>query len=146
MENLFVIEGDARSWDEAIELCCAKLQKEGIVEASFCQACIEREKVFPTGLPTPLGVAIPHADSGLVKTDGICFLRLKNQVTFQRLDDPEQSVGVNYVINLATKNPDEHIHILQRVMAFAQDPQKLNYFLNASLDEMKRELRVYLAV
>ena len=144
MEKLFIIEGNARSWNEAIELCCRKLQKEGIVEDGFYQACIEREKVFPTGLPTALGVAIPHADSQHVKTDGICFLRLKTQVPFQRLDDPEQSVGVNYVINLATKNPDEHIQILQKVMAFAQDPKKLTHFLDADLKELKQELEVYL--
>jgi len=145
MENLFIIEGNVQSWNEAIELCCKKLHEEGIVEEAFYHACIEREEVFPTGLPTELGVAIPHADSKHVKEDGICFLRLADQVLFKRLDAPDQSVGVNYVINLATKNPNEHLQILQKVMAFVQDSKRLNRFLYLSLDELKLELSLYLS-
>jgi len=66
-------------------------------------------------------------------------------VLFKRLDAPDQSVGVNYVINLATKNPNEHLQILQKVMAFVQDSKRLNRFLYLSLDELKLELSLYLS-
>lgn len=145
MENLFIIEANVQSWNEAIELCCKKLHMEGIVEEAFYYACIEREEEFPTGLPAELGVAIPHADSKYVKKDGICFLRMANQVPFKRLDAPEQLVGVNYVINLATKNPNKHLEILQKVMAFVQDSKRLNRFLYLSLEELKQELSLYLS-
>ncbi|MFQ7422717.1 MAG: PTS sugar transporter subunit IIA [Anaerostipes sp.] len=40
-------------------------------------ACIEREKEYPTGLPG-IPVAIPHSKVEGIKDNCVCFLRLKN--------------------------------------------------------------------
>ena len=45
------------------------------------KACIEREKEYPTGLPSEVPVAIPHSKVEGIKDNCVCFLRLKNPVT-----------------------------------------------------------------
>ena len=47
-----VIQGTANSSEEAITLCGEALHKAGIVGEDFGKACVEREKDYPTGLPT----------------------------------------------------------------------------------------------
>lgn len=49
---------------DVISTLAKSLTEQGYVADSFLEAIIEREKVFPTGLPTgEIGVAIPHTDS-----------------------------------------------------------------------------------
>ncbi len=43
----------------------------------FMNACIEREKEYPTGLPSEVPVAIPHSKVEGIKDNCVCFLRLK---------------------------------------------------------------------
>ena len=53
-----VIQGTANSSEEAITLCGEALHKAGVVGEDFAAACVEREKNFPTGLPTEIPTAI----------------------------------------------------------------------------------------
>ena len=52
-----VIQGTANSSEEAITLCGEALHKAGIVGEDFGKACVEREKDYPTGLPTEIPTA-----------------------------------------------------------------------------------------
>ena len=50
--------------DEAMMKLASLLKNGGFVKESFEKAVLDREKIFPTGLPTkPIGVAIPHTDA-----------------------------------------------------------------------------------
>ena len=54
---------NANDAQDAIRLLTAALVQTGHVKSEFANDVWEREKSFPTGLPTmPLSVAIPHAD------------------------------------------------------------------------------------
>ncbi|MBU5585366.1 PTS sugar transporter subunit IIA, partial [Enterococcus sp. S181_ASV_20] len=54
------------------------------VHPSYQQAVIERERIFPTGLPTKgINVAIPHTDSIHVKKEGFLVGVLEKPVTFE---------------------------------------------------------------
>ena len=52
-----VREADA---EEAIRLICGRAMENACIEPEFITAILEREKEFPTGLPTAVPVAIPH--------------------------------------------------------------------------------------
>ena len=55
----------------------------------YRQACIARESSFPTGLPSAVPVALPHAAAEQVKHSCICVLRLKYPVPFMRMQDTQ---------------------------------------------------------
>ena len=58
----------------------------GFVHESYKDAVIERERVFPTGLPTQgINVAIPHTDSIHVKKEGFLVGVLEQPVTFEMM-------------------------------------------------------------
>src|SRR5699024_4946735 len=101
--------GTADNNEEAIKLCGDALYKAGIVNEDFGKLCVEREKDYPTGLPTQIPTAIPHAKATGIKQNAICLLKLEHPVVFRRLDDDMEEVKTDMVFNLAIKDPNEHL-------------------------------------
>ena len=120
-----VIQGTANSSEEAITLCGEALHKAGVVGEDFSSACVEREKNFPTGLPTEIPTAIPHAKVEGIKENAICLLKLESPVVFRRLDDDTEQVDTDLIFNLAIKDPNEHLQVLQRMMEFLNNKEVL---------------------
>ena len=120
-----VIQGTANSSEEAITLCGEALHKAGIVGEDFGKACVEREKDYPTGLPTEIPTAIPHAKVSGIKENAICLLKLESPVVFRRLDDDTEQVETDLIFNLAIKDPNEHLQVLQRMMEFLNNKEVL---------------------
>lgn len=145
MDNLFVIEKNVENWSEAIRACTEVLQKNGNVDEEFCQACIEREKEYPTGLAASVGVAIPHTQKSHVFHNGVCFLRLPKPVAFRRMDDPDDFVDASFVFNLAINNPEQQLSTLSKVMSFIQDDKLLKRCQTMSLDELRQTIRTFLS-
>ena len=120
-----VIHGTAANSEEAIKLCGDALYKAGIVEKNFGVLCAQREKDFPTGLPTEIPTDIPHVKDEGITQNAICLLKLNCPVTFKRLDDDTEEVKTDMIFNLAIKDANEHLAVLQKMMAFLNDPEVL---------------------
>lgn len=120
-----VIQGTANNNEEAIRLCGEALHKAGIVGEDFAECCVKREKDYPTGLPTEIPTAIPHAKAAGIKENAICLLKLKSPVVFRRLDDDTEQVETDLIFNLAIKDPNEHLQVLQRMMEFLNNKEVL---------------------
>ena len=138
MENkFFVIDSDASTWEEAIKQCALELQAHDLVEPSFMDACIAREKEFPTGLETELGVAIPHTGAEHVKENAICILRLKKPVKFCRMDDPDLETDVFVVFNLAICDAQQQLSTLRAIVRLVQDGTYMKACMDMTLPEFK---------
>lgn len=120
-----VIHGSADSALEAISLCGNALLEAGLVGESFITGCMEREKEYPTGLPTDIPTAIPHCKDESIVQNSICFLRLDKPVMFRRMDDDEESVETDMIFNMAIKDPNEHLDALSNLMGFLTDEQAM---------------------
>ena len=104
------------------------LRKE-LVKEGWHNAVLAREQEFPTGLPTPIPVAIPHTDSMYVKADGIGFFRLKNPVSFGEMGSTDQFIDVQIIIPLLITDHEKQVDLLMTVIAAVQDEEfvaKLN--------------------
>lgn len=120
-----VIRGKAVNSEEAIRLCGNALYEAGVVGKEFAERCVEREKDFPTGLPTEIPTAIPHVKADGIMQNAICLLKLDDPVTFRRLDDDTEEVQTDMIFNLAIKDPNEHLGVLQKMMVFLNDSEVL---------------------
>ena len=102
------------------------LYEHGFVKASYQEAVIEREKNFPTGLPTAgISVAIPHTDSDHVEKEGFLVGVLERPVTFEIMASNQEYVDVELVFMLAIKEPEQQLVMLQRLIALCQDEKNL---------------------
>ena len=141
MSELFVIEGEAENWQEALRLTADRLQQEGCVKADFYECCKKREEEYPTGLTENCPVAIPHTTKDHVIKQAICALRLRHPVMFQRMDDPDEQVEVKYVLNLALLDDSEHVEIIARVIRYLKDDSALKEMDAASKEDLEKLLK-----
>lgn len=139
-KTYIAMEGHAADAEDAIRSCGNELIRNGCVGSGFLTACIDREKQFPTGLPTNIPVAIPHAASDEVFETSVCVLRLDEGVRFQRMDDPSAFVDAKLIFNLAIKGHDAHLDFLQKLIGFMMDENHLTRCMELPINEIPHYL------
>lgn len=130
------IEGHADNWEQAIRLCGESLVATGNIGADFTEACITREKDYPTGLPSDIPVAIPHGASDNIHENTVCFLRTDTPVRFARMDDDEEVCDTQLIFNIAVKPGEDHLGFLQQFMELVQDADALHQCLDLPIGEI----------
>ena len=117
------VEGTIADWHAAIEFAGQKLLEKGYITPEYIQACLEREKTYPTGLlmANGQGIAIPHADYTLVKTNSISIVRFDKGVVFGQMEDADLTVECGIMFNLAFATSDQHMSVLRRLFTLFQD-------------------------
>lgn len=135
-----ILHGHADTWKDAITCCADALAQAGIAGPDFGAKCIAREKIFPTGLPAAVPVAIPHCQDETIITDAVCILFPDSPVPFRRMDDASESIAAEAVFTLAFRDPDKHIDMLRNLAALFKSKEKMNDFRNRSDIEMIKYL------
>ena len=135
--KVIVQDIDASSKEEALLLSANALKEKGYVKDSFYDACIEREKVYPTGVPSVVPVAIPHTDAEHVIEKAICISRLSKPIAFHSMENVESEINVEYIFNLAIKEGKDQMKMLKAIMKIAHDFEGLNKAKTMNLEDMK---------
>ncbi|RHW55308.1 PTS sugar transporter subunit IIA [Lactobacillus bombicola] len=146
--KIFVNEGtpDISTYQAAIKFAGLSMLKANGIYSQFSQACIKREKQFPTGLKLAdgVGIAIPHGDSNLVKVSGISFVRLLKPVSFGLMEDAQQQIDCKFLFNLALAKGDEHLTVLRKLMKLFQSKEFIQDLAELPLDQLTSKLQTKL--
>lgn len=136
-ENLIFTELKFETKEETLNFLSGKLLEQGCVKPEYQKAILDREKVYPTGLPAPgVSIAIPHADNNLVNETTMAIGLLKDPVVFYSMENVETELNVQIVMMLAIKEPHGQIEMLQKVISIIQD-ENLTKYLIQELDKNK---------
>ncbi|HHZ16899.1 MAG TPA: PTS sugar transporter subunit IIA [Peptococcaceae bacterium] len=145
--DLVMLNIEADTQKEALEKLAQRLCEKGYVKDTYAQAILEREKVFPTGLPTEgHGVAIPHTDVEHVNKPAIALGILQKPIKFNLMGDvdPNNQVDVRILFMLAIKEPHMQLKLLQDIMEIIQDGVLLEKMVQAkSVDELVEATEQY---
>lgn len=118
--------------EEVLQYLATKLYEKDLVVEDYMEAVVEREKIYPTGLPAKVNVAIPHTDSEYVKETSIAIGVLDNPVEFISMEDPNVKLEVSLVIMLAIKDSNNQISLLQNIIALIQNDSDVKEIINSS--------------
>lgn len=132
-EELIFVQKNFKEKLDVIKFLSEELREKGFVKESFCDAVIERENKFPTGLYLgKINVAIPHADIKYVNKPGIAIATLQKPILFKKMDDPILSIPVHIVFLLALVDPNEYVKFLSSLTRSFSDESfiSLIYSLN----------------
>ena len=141
-QDLVALGIQAEDKETVIKTLSEKLLAQGFVKDSFYQNVLDREEVFPTGLPTIIPMAICHTESEHVISSAIAVGTVKSPVAFQEMGTPERTVMAEIIFVIAMKNPKDQVPWLQKMMTVfkdeailstirdANDPEELVRFLN----------------
>lgn len=131
-KNHIQINVEAANCFEAIRLAAAPLLEDKKITKEYIEAVCQREKAFPTGLPTFIGVAIPHAEPEFVKEEAIGLITLKKPVIFHGMGAPEENIDTSLVFLLAIKDGERQIETLQKIVLMIQDEMVLQKIKGAN--------------
>ena len=120
-KSLFVLGMDVKDKEEAIHQLADLMYQQGYVKESFAAAVLEREKNFPTGLPTEeINVAIPHTEIEHTIKPAIGVGVLKSPVEFYEIGTNDKKVYPEIIFLLSIVNPDDQVRWLQRLVTLFQ--------------------------
>lgn len=130
-ESIILLDVEAKTKEEVLEVVGKNLVDLGLVKESFIPAIIKREGEFPTGLPTAgVAVAIPHTDVEHVNKKTISVAVLKEPVEFGIMGDNTSTTNVQLIFMLAMDKVDSQLSLLQKLMQVFQDEASLKYIVS----------------
>jgi galactitol PTS system EIIA component len=120
-KSLFVLGMDVKDKEEAVHQLADLMYQQGYVKKSFADAVLEREKKFPTGLPTEeINVAIPHTDTEHTIKPAIGVGVLKSPIEFYEIGTNDKKVYPEIIFLLSIVNPEDQVRWLQRLVTLFQ--------------------------
>lgn len=142
------VEETLTNWQTAIEFAGYKLLEKDYITPEYIQACLTREKTYPTGLlmANGQGIAIPHADYTLVKTNSISVVRCDKGVVFHQMEDANLTVECNIIFNLAFATSDQHLSVLRRLFTLFQENSFIVSCRELSTDQVKNYIEDMLSI
>jgi PTS system galactitol-specific IIA component len=112
--------------EEILRKLAVLFVEHGFAKESFVNAVIEREKVYPTGVPAAVfDIAIPHTVSEHVIEPAIAVAILEKPVEFKEMGSPDITLHPQLVIMMAIKNPKEQNALLRKMMKLIQNDEAL---------------------
>ncbi|WP_167758806.1 PTS sugar transporter subunit IIA [Thermaerobacter sp. FW80] len=123
--ELIMLDLDVADAQGAIRALGSRLRECGHVAETFVDAVLDRERTFPTGLPTRIPVAIPHTDAAHCYKPAIAVGVLRHPVEFGEMGNPQGTVGVRAVFLLSIPDPSQQVDCLRALVEAFQDPHFL---------------------
>ena len=118
-ERLILLNQRFESGAGVIARLAELARDEGFVEDLFVARIQEREKEYPTGLPMPIPLAIPHIGDGCV-VPFVSVATLASPVVFKNMDRSGDDVQARIVFLFGILDPKSQLAVLRKfAKAFA---------------------------
>lgn len=124
---------------DVISFLGKSLVRNGYVREGFVKAVLQREKKFPTGLNTPIPIALPHVNADFTLKMGFAIATLKNKVMFNQMGKPDKQIGVRIVIIPALTPINEDNAVFYELLQKCKDTKITRKLLNCSTPEEIKE-------
>lgn len=139
--NLVLNEGlvcrnlKATSDSEVLAYLAEQLYEQKYVKKEYIQAIQEREREYPTGLPsTTPAVAIPHANFEMVEKTTLAIATLKEPVDFHNMENNQETLPIQIVIMMAIGEPHGQVEMLQKIVGIIQNEPLRQAMVEATSD------------
>lgn len=122
-EKLVFCGLEAEDWMDVLRQLSHAAMERGYVKDSYFDAVLERERLYPTALPTPvMKVAVPHTMERVhVVKPVIVVATLKKPIPFKEMGEGIHDVPVDIVFMLAVNGDKEQLTVLQKLVGMFSD-------------------------
>jgi len=132
-EDCIIENLEAAAKEEALTIMSNMLLSKGYVKETFPAAILERERLYPSGLPMEgHKIAIPHTDAEHVNRSVILFARLAQPLEFSSMGDPDEKLQVSLISMFALAEKKEIGKMLEILITTYSDSAVLDAVLKAS--------------
>lgn len=121
------VDFNGNSDKEILANLADKMFEKKLVKDTFKNAVLQREEIFPTGLPVKnYGIAIPHADSVHVYEPSLAVAKLSHPVKFGKMGGEDgETVDVNVVIMLSILDDKDQLPTIMKILDIFADESKI---------------------
>ena len=131
-EDCIIEKLDAATREEALLAMSNILLAKGYVKETFPEAILERERLYPSGLPMEgHKIAIPHTDAEHVNKSVILFARLSRPLEFASMGDPDEKIQVSLISMFALAEKKEIGKMLEILITAYSNNDVLDAILKA---------------
>lgn len=125
-EELIKVGLEAKDAEDALRQVAQGFVDAGYAKESYPQAVIDREKVFPTGLPAEaFDIAIPHCDADNLNSTAVAIATLKTPVEMRMMGDDQTILHPQVFFMLGIAEAHSQVGMLQRIIGIIQDKETL---------------------
>lgn len=132
----------ARTKEDVISFLARDLFEKGYVNENYCNATLERENNYPTGLSTkPIGIAVPHSNPENVIKEAVIVAVTPNLVKFAEMGNNDSLIDVGIIFLLALKGENNHLNYLRNIVNyFKQKDNVVSFHALQSEQQLKNVL------
>ncbi|PHP52917.1 PTS sugar transporter subunit IIA [Actinomyces ruminis] len=140
--DLVRLDWEVKDQEDFFDRIATELLRAGYIRESFREALVERERKYPTALPTsPEAVAIPHSDVEHIIRPFIASVRLAKPIDWREMGNDDVIHPVRFIFVLGFVQEDRHVEVLQIMLQAFQDPAFMEQLSEAQTpDEYYRVL------
>ena len=125
-EELVKVGLVAKDAEDALRQVAQGFVDAGYGKATYPQAIVDREKVYPTGLPVEAyDIAIPHCSADNVSSTAVAIATLKEPVEMRMMGDPDTVLHPQAFFMLGIAEAHSQVGMLQRIIDCIQDADLL---------------------
>lgn len=122
LPELCFVGVDVADGEEALRMMATATVERGFAHESIVEAVVARERTYPTGLPLPTPVAIPHADAEHTIRPALAGLVPTRPLTFGELGGQDRTIEARLVLMLLVTDPQEQVGLLGRLITVLRAP------------------------
>jgi fructose-specific phosphotransferase system IIA component len=132
-KKLIFLDYDSKNKKDILKNLSKELENLGYVDSNkkFSKALLEREKHSTTGIG--FNIAIPHGKSSSVHEPFVAFVKTKEPLEWESLDD--EPVEMIFLIGVPEQSANEHLKILQKLSISLMDEKFRENLKNAKSKE-----------
>ena len=134
--NLITLGADVETAEDCIRLAAGLFEAHGYVQPGYGDAVVEREAVYPTGLPGKgINIAIPHTNNKLVNRPAVGVVVPNKPVKFSMMGMKDNVLDCDIILPLVVKDSHQQINMLKKMMKIIQDSELLLRIKNSASKE-----------
>lgn len=133
--SLSMVRPAFRTSAEVLTAVAVAALEQGYAGPGFEAALLAREELYPTGLPTPLPVAIPHTDPEHVLHPGMAAVLLDPPVDFGEMGGSGATVAARLVVVLLVNDPTAQVQLLAELVATLRRPDLADHLAGCATGE-----------
>ncbi|WP_196594217.1 PTS sugar transporter subunit IIA [Pectinatus sottacetonis] len=137
IKDLLNVDIKAQTQKELFTILANPLLNNNFVTSDYLTGVIEREKKFPTGLPTkPYGVALPHTLPQYVIKNSISVGVLKEPIKFKVMGSENDYIDARIIFLLALNENKKQLWMLQAIMNMIRSEKVLTKIATAKKNDV----------
>ena len=124
------------NFNELLLYLGAKLFEAGYVKEGYAKQLLDSERKSPTGISTPVPIAIPHTQQKLSLKNGILIATLKKPILFREMGNSNSKLGVRIVlVPVFSTNAEKNVEFFDDLLKKLSDCKLANKILQAKTKE-----------